>query len=415
MKKREVWKVLVLFLLMGLAGCGENARESAGGKIESNNMEHDKEREELTLWSYYETTAQKNGLDKLVREYNASQDKYEVSWEYVPMADFIRNLTFSQSGNNLPDLVLVDNPDIGSLIKIGLLADITDGLKGNVTVVDYYPEVWKFADENGRYYGVPFCCNNTAIIYNRKMFEEKNLQIPETWEEFQQAAATLTNEDCYGFAMCAVGGEQGAFQFMPWMLAAGANTKDMTNEKGKEAFLLMDYLLQMKCMPNDCMNWSQNDLARSFIAGEVAMMENGPWALAALEESGMDYGIFRFPAHSDAGVVLGGEVLAAIEGKHVDGAVSFISYYNRDEVMEDICQITGNIPPRKKLAGQFGDRNDNYRVFVEQMPDGISRKSVKDWKKICSALSDSLNKMFGSEEGVEQIWQDYVKNMERGM
>ena len=137
MKKREVWKVLVLFLLMGLAGCGENARESAGGKIESNNMEHDKEREELTLWSYYETTAQKNGLDKLVREYNASQDKYEVSWEYVPMADFIRNLTFSQSGNNLPDLVLVDNPDIGSLIKIGLLADITDGLKGNVTVEEF--------------------------------------------------------------------------------------------------------------------------------------------------------------------------------------------------------------------------------------------------------------------------------------
>lgn len=411
MKKRGIWKIVAACLMMGLIGCGGDAEknhEKAG--------HDDGEREELTLWSYYETEAQREGLDRLVMGYNESQERYRVTWEYVPMTDFIKNLSFSQPDSNRPDMALVDNPDMESLIKIGLLADITDEIKENVSMEGYYPEVWKFVDEGSRYYGIPFCCNNTAIIYNRKVFEQKKLEIPTTWEEFQDAAAALTEERSrYGFGMSAISGEQGAFQFMPWMLAAGVDTGNMADEKGREAFYLLDGLLQAKSMPNDCMNWSQNDLTRSFIAGEVAMMENGPWALAALTAAGMDFGIFPFPAHTTGGVVLGGEALAAIEGGNVEGAVSFMDYYNQKEVMEDICQRSGNIPPKRELAEKFGERNETYRVFVEQMPDGISRESVKDWKKVCGALSDSLKKMFGSEEDIGLIWQEYVKGIEGEM
>lgn len=405
MKKREIWKLVILFMLMGLMGCGGNANVNQ----ERSQADKKKDPEELMLWSYYETAAQKEGLDKLVREYNESQEEYKVSWEYVPMADFIRNLSISQSDHDLPDMILVDNPDMASLIKIGLLADITDELKENISIEDYYTEVWKSVDDSGRYYGVPFCCNNTAIIYNKKMFREKNLQIPTTWEDFKNVAAALTEEDCYGFAMSALGGEQGAFQFMPWLLAAGADTEHMADDKLIESFRMIYEMIQAKSIPNDCMNWTQNDLTRSFTTGKIAMMENGPWALAELEESEIDYGIFEFPSYVSTGVVLGGEVLAVVEGMNVDGAVSFISYYNRKEVMEDICRITGNIPPKTELAKTFKGADSDYQVFVEQMERGVNRKSIKNWKKVCNALSDSLNKMFGSEESIEEIWREYVE------
>lgn len=409
MKKRDVWKLFVLFLLMGLLGCGSKADESSEKHKESK----EQNRQELTLWSYYETKAQKEGLDKLVKEFNESQEDYKISWEYVPMADFIKTLSFSQSEDNLPDLILVDNPDMGSLIKIGMLSDITEQLQETVSTWDYYPEVWKFAEDEGRCYGVPFCCNNTAIIYNKQMFDEKDLEIPTTWEEFKETAAALTSEGCYGFAMSAVSGEQGAFQFMPWILATGADTEHMTDDNVREAFRLINNLLKEKSMPNDCMNWSQNDLAKTFAAGEVAMMENGPWVLAELDESGIDYGIFQFPANVTTGVVLGGENLAVVAGMNVEGAVSFINYYNKKEVMENICRITGNIPPKVELAESYGRSNPAYQVFVEQMKHGVCRNSIKDWKKVCNALSDSLNKMFGSEESIDEIWEEYVESVEK--
>lgn len=409
MKKRNVFKLFVLLLMMGLAGCGGNSNENQDIK----ERKKEQKRAELTLWSYYETKAQQEGLDKLVRTFNESQEEYQISWEYVPMADFVKNLLFSQSADNLPDIVLADNPDMGSLININLLADITEELEDSVNMDDYYDEVWKSVENRGRYYGVPFCCNNTAIIYNKQMFRQKNLQIPKTWDEFKKVAAALTEEgECYGFAMSAVSGEQGAFQFMPWMLATGADVGQMADDKFKEAFRLMDDLLKEKSMPNDCLNWSQNDLTISFMAGEVAMMENGPWSLAALEKSGIEYGIFQFPSNETMGVVLGGENLAAVEGKNVKGAVSFINYYNRKEVMQEICQITGNIPPKPELAEYFGKENPIYQVFVEQMKYGICRRSINDWKKVSNAISDSLNKIFGSDKEVNEIWQMYVQQIE---
>lgn len=410
MKKRNMCRLVILFFMMGIMGCGGKSDEN----LTETKSVKDEERQELVLWSYYETEAQRKGLDKLVEGFNESQKKYKISWEYVPMADFIRMLSFSQSGENLPDLALADNPDIISLIKVGMLADITEQLAETVSVEDYYTEVWKSVEYNGRYYGVPFCCNNTAIIYNKQMFRKKNLEIPTTWDEFKEITAVLTEEgSCYGFAMSAVSGEQGAFQFMPWMFAAGADADHMADSSCKDAFLLIDELLKKKYMPNDCLNWSQNDLTRSFLEKNTAMIENGPWAMAELEESGIEYGIFEFPTHTSQGVVIGGEVLAAVKGKNVEGAVSFINYYNGKEVMEEICQITRNIPPKVELAESFGQRNPQYQVFVRQMEDGISRKSIKEWKKVCNALSDSLNKMFGSEENVEEIWQQYVKDIER--
>lgn len=409
MKKRYGWKFLIFMFLMGLMGCGR-------GKIQEPKKEDIQKTEKLVLWSYYETKAQQEGLNKLIRKFNESQKEYEISWEYIPMAEFTKSLSFSHVPEELPDLVLVDNPDMESLIKIDLLADITGDLKGRISVEEYYPEVWKSVEYQGSYYGVPFSCNNAAIIYNKRMFQECGIKEPVTWTDFKEAAAELTcsrEKTCYGFAMSAVGGEQGAFQFMPWILATGADTEDLTEKKVKDAFKLVHQLLSENNMPNDCLNWSQNDLTRSFVAGEVAMIENGPWALPEIEKSGIEYGIIKFPVYATQGVVLGGENLAAVNGKNIEGAIAFIDFYNQKDIMEEICQITRNIPPKMELAEIYGRNNPNYQVFIDQMEHGISRSTVKNWKSVCRAISSSLNRMFGSDYTIEEVWQGYVSDIEQ--
>ena len=326
------------------------------------------------------------------------------------MADFTKKLTFSESRDDFPDLVLVDNPDMESLIKIGLLADLTESLEGKISKEEYYKEVWKSVEYQGRYYGVPFCCNNTAIIYNKQMFREKRLKVPATWSDFKHVALELTkggSKAHYGFAMSAASGEQAAFQFMPWILSTGIDIEELSDERVMDAFLLIDQLLKDKSMPNDCMNWSQNDVTRSFLAGRVAMIENGPWALPEIENSGIDYGIFEIPAYACQGIVIGGENLVAVKGKNLEGAMAFIDYYNQEEVMQEICQITRNIPPKQELAKTFGEKNPDYQVFINQMERGISRSSINNWKSVCRAISESLNKMFGSEYHIQQIWHQY--------
>ena len=105
---------------------------------------------------------------------------------------------------------------------------------------------------------------------------------------------------------------------------------------------------------------------------------------------------------------MGGENLAVIQGKNVDGAIAFMDYYNQDDVMGEISEIMWNIPPKKELAKAYGKRNENMEVFVSQMEEGTSRTSVPNWKEVRIALSESLYQSFGSEFSAEDIWKGYI-------
>ena len=400
MRRKSIYRLAVIFMLL-LCGCSSAKEQKAEAPI----------REELVLWSYYETDAQCQGLDKLVAEFNASQWDYRMSWKYVPMSEFVKELTIAVSDSTLPDIVLVDNPDMTGLVNSGFLEDITEELGEDIAEKGYYEEVQMAVEFDEKVYGVPFCCNNTAIIYNKEMLEAAGVTPPQTWEEFEAAAKALTvkgEEGHYGFAMSAAAGEQGAFQFMPWLLSTGATGENLSDPRAREAFSLINGLVKENSIPNDCMNWSQTDITKIFIDGRAAMMENGPWALPELEKSGIDYGICSFPVHTSQGVVVGGESLAVLKGKNADGAVEFIDFYRQEEVMKEISSIMGNVSPVRSVAEKFAEENFKYRVFVEQMEYAVSRKSIKDWKNVCKVLSDSLYQLFGGNQPIEEIWQNYI-------
>ena len=404
MKKRFFVNTILILFVLGITGCAKEPPK-----------EEKKQKQELLLWSYYETEAQKEGLDRLVNGFNNSQRIYQISWEYVPMVDFVKRLSIALSSDSLPDLVLLDNSDMESLIKSEMLEDITDPLQSRVFVDNYYKEVWDSVEYNGRYYGVPFGCNNTVIIYNRQMFRQAGVNVPVTWDEFRKAAKALTKtegESHYGFAMSAFSGEQGASQFMPWIFATGATAENLADERAVAAFELLEDLLESGCMPHDCMNWSQNDLTRVFVERKVAMIENISGALPEIEASGIDYGIFSFPSYVTQGVVIGGESLAVIQGKDVDGAIAFMDYYNQEEVMEEISEIMWNIPPKKELAEAYAEKNEDMRAFVSQMEEGVSKASIPQWREVRSALSESLYQSFGSSNPAEEIWEEYLAKIE---
>ena len=99
MSRQFLQMIMTISCVLLLCGCGSRPVQSmdtaeAGGQ-----------REKLLLWSYYETEAQKAGLDYLIEEFNQSQTQYELCWEYVPMQDYVKRLSAVVSEQNLPDLV----------------------------------------------------------------------------------------------------------------------------------------------------------------------------------------------------------------------------------------------------------------------------------------------------------------------
>lgn len=387
---RSFWGKAVVIACLLLAGCGREASEE---------KPEESEREKIVLWSYYETEAQHDALDELIRGFNLDQEQYEASWEYVPMTEFSKKLTMAYTEQALPDLVLIDNPDMPVCIKMGLFEDITEFLEGLQVQENYYPDLLQTAAADGRMYGIPAVCNNVALIYNRQYLEEAGVEPPGTREELLEAAGKLTTEERKGFLMSGMDGEQGAFQILPWILSTGEPADGLGGEGTKEALSFLYGLMEDGYMTYNCVNLSQTDVARVFINGEAAMMENGPWIFPMLEEAGIDYGVSPLPTGESGCVIAGGENFGILKGKNLEGAKLFLEYYNKDAVMRKFCEETCTLPAKTgvRMREQTG-----MQVIEAQMEGAVVRSRIPSWNRTSEELTEAFYRMTVGEITPEQ-------------
>lgn len=391
--------LLAVMIVIGQSGCA--IVSDRGEKEETTG------RTELVLWTYYETEMQKKSMDELAAGFNKSQEEYYLTWEYHgPVTEFNKKLAIGITQNQLPDMVILDNPDMPLYISMDKLEDMTDVIAGLDDLDQYFPAAMESVKYGEKYYGLPFCCNNIVLVYNKDMLAEKGIGVPETWEELRDAAADLTDASHYGFAMSAIDGEQGVFQFGTLMLSAGDSLEQAGGTGTLEAFRFVRDLTEQGWMSRDCVNWSQNDVARIFIEGKCAMMENGPWVFPALDESDINYGIAVFPAIGQSRGFLGGENIAVIKGKNIEGCEAFLQYYSKPDTMLNINLCASSLPPRMDAALLFLKAKPQYAVILEQMEHCISRTSVDNWSELSEQLSDAQYRIMIGESTPEQVCEE---------
>lgn len=387
MKMKRVYTLISLIFVIILSGCAKDNR------IETAKIED--ARKKIVIWSYYETEAQQDGLDWLVDGFNESQNEYEASWEYVPMTDFTKKLTMAYTEESLPDIALLDNPNMMSCIQMGMCEDITEFLDGLDVDQLYYPVTLETVTYAGKKYGLPAICNNLALIYNKKILDSENITPPQTWEELETAAKELTNDTTKGFLISAMEGEQGAFQLLPWILSTGEKTDNIGGDGTEKAFTYLDGLMKNGYMTSNCVNLSQTDVARAFINGETAMMANGPWVLTMLDESGIDYGIAEMPVDQRRCAIIGGEDFTIMKGKNVEGAEQFFKYYDQNEIMQEFCKRTTGIPAKMNVGGE---ELENMTIFRAQMEDAVVRSSIPQWRMLSDAIPEAFYEMVSGKE-----------------
>lgn len=399
---KKILSAVLLLCLLGFQGC---AAAEAGREEEEAET-----KKEIVLWTYYETNMQKASMDELVSGFNESQEEYHLTWEYHgPVTEFNKRLAIAITQNQLPDMVILDNPDMATYIEMDKLEDITEHIKDIEELRQYFPSAMKSVTAEDRYYGLPFCCNNVALIYNKDILKGAGIRVPQTWEELKRAAKELSAPGRYGFAMSAIDGEQGAFQFGAFMLSAGDSLEQAGGRGTLNAFRFIKDMVDNGWMSRDCVNWSQNDVARTFINGECAMMENGPWVFPALDESGVNYGVAAFPAGKEQTGLLGGEDIAVLKGKDVKGSIAFLKYYSQTSTMLNANLMANSLPPRQDVAELSLKVNPGYRVILSQMGDCISRTDCGSWSELSAKLSDGQYRVITGESTPEEVCEEIKK------
>lgn len=146
---KERYQKIAALLLVGvmaggtLAGCGGSSADS-GDAGESSSSSSSGEAAEVTLWHYFEHEA--GDLEAVVDKYNESQDAIHVTCTYVSREELMNQYTIGAVSGELPDIGMVDSPDMASYISLGVFEDITEDLESWEDLEQFYsgrwPAVW---------------------------------------------------------------------------------------------------------------------------------------------------------------------------------------------------------------------------------------------------------------------------------
>ena len=369
------------------------------------------DKKEVVIWDYFETDAQKQMMQSLIDEFNASQDEYEASHVYVPFADYEKQLTLGIASGELPDLVILDGCGMASFIQLGLFGDISDA---DINWDEYMEGPMESTMLDGKHYGIPFATNCTALFYNKDLFDAAGIDYPDentTWDEFHEMAKALTKDGVSGFGNAATNTDEGTFQCLQWLYTAGGSYTDI--EDGVDAYKLMQEMIEDGSWTKECVNWTQSDVNNNFMAGNLAMQQNGPWQIPGIEANAPDlnYGVTVLPkkdADSEqATSILGGENMGVVNKDDTSGAEAFLKYYDQTDVMVDAMKQYGSYPPKTEAAkDSYWIDDPIQKAFLTQIDTSIPRGPSAAWPSYSSAIQTGFQEVMTSAKTPEQAAKD---------
>ncbi|HJB00613.1 MAG TPA: ABC transporter substrate-binding protein [Candidatus Mediterraneibacter merdavium] len=371
-----------------LAGCG-----SSGGSDDTSGSDNGTEAsaEDVTIWYYWETEGHQVALDKVIEDYNNSQDTYEVTAKYVPFADFKKQLSIGASADELPDIAILDSPDHASYATMGIFEDLT----GKFDVDTYYEGAVDSCTLDGTLYGVPFGVNCLGLYYNEDLLNAAGCSVPTTWDELMETAKAVTTDSVSGLAFCSVQNEEGTFNFTPWLWSTGASSYEIDSEGGIRALAYAKELIDSGVMSKECTNWTQGDVMNQFIAGNVAMMVNGPWQIPTMQSEAPDlnWKVTLIPKDTEYASCLGGENYAVVKGGNTEGALDFLEYATEEEQVKYMMDAFGYISADQTIAESQFEADSPYQPFVEELQYAQARGPLADWPSVSDAISLAFNEV----------------------
>ncbi|MFD2795471.1 ABC transporter substrate-binding protein [Promicromonospora vindobonensis] len=383
--------VTAAVLAGSLSACGSASDDGAGGGPE-----------EVTFWGSWSGDQAKQ-LQKQADAFNAAQDEYEVT--YVGQELVEEKLLTALASGSVPDVVLWDRYSTPLYVPKNALAPIDEYLEADgVDVTQFYDQAMGELVVDGGTYGLPLLVDNRSLFYNTDLLKAADVEPPTDWTSLQAAAEAATEEEggklsIAGFAL----DDPGLFNI--WLKQAGGQmfgddgaTTAFNSPEGLEVLEFWQDLLDAGVYEPGF-----GEGVDSFAEGKLALKYDGPWALTALDEADVSYGIVQPPVGpaGDQGAGMGGFGLVIPEGaQNPDGAWEFMKWWTTEPANSvDFAKISGWIPANIEAANdEYFTQDDRYQAFIETMEYAEVRSNIPGASDVeGKALIPALEKFLSGE------------------
>jgi multiple sugar transport system substrate-binding protein len=363
---------------------------------------------------YFNVQSQITELNDLQKEFETANPDIKLHFTYVPFGELVSRTLQMAAVHKPPAISAVDNPDVLRVAKAGILKDISAEVAKIKLWDDVYPGPKAAVTDGSKVYGVPVGSNSLALYYNKKLLSAGGVTTPpQTWEQLTDTASKTTKSPVYGIAFSAVNTEEATWQWEPFLWSNGGSLSDLGSKNALVALELWVDWVKKGYASKDVVNWNQGDVPNEFISGRAATMVMGPWQLANVKKSGVDYGIVTIPVPKEGGkpvVPLGGEVWCVLKGdpKVEEAAVKFIEFTQEPDRLRKICDTLNYISSVRSVAKQQGEANPELQPFVDQMATARARsqEGKAKYPEISLAARTAIQRALTGQSSAEEALKD---------
>lgn len=339
----------------------------------------------LSEIDYFTAGGSDTAMKWYIKKFEDAHPGWKVKREAVPFANLITKVLQDASAQNMPSIVMLDNPNVPEVAATGQLRQF-DKLPG-FTTEGYYPGDMKECQYQKHYYCYPIGTNSVAIFYNKKMLADAGVKPPKTWQELVTAAQKLTKGNVHGIAFDATADEQSTWQLEPFLWTNGAEITKVNTPQAVQALQLWETMVKNGSASKRVLQLGQSpDLAQELIKNRAAMIENGPWIFPLLDDAGLkynvDYGIVPIPVRVPGQTVrvpLGGETFtlgASGTDEQQKMAWEFVKGMQDPDTMLHITKLMYYLPTKPSVTEKLLKEGPKYQVFADETLHARARTEV---------------------------------------
>jgi multiple sugar transport system substrate-binding protein len=319
-----------------------------------------------------------------------------VEQQSVPAAQVMTKALRMASSKSLPDIVQFDASEMPTFAEAGGLIDL--GTLG-LSTRDIPRGIVDFGSYKGTYYGAARSVNTLALFYNKDVLRQAGVSVPTTWDELRASAKKLTRGKRYGLALSAGGAEDGVFQFLPFMWSNGGDERRLDGPRVVQALDFWKSLLKDGSLSKSTVSWTQADVNDQFMAGNAAMMINGPWQVETLNtDKSLHWGIARIPVpRAGAASVgpLGGAVLTVPntgDAGRERMAGRIVACLSSEQEQLTYALNSWMVPANEKAAAVWRQRVPELQALAGQVAAARSRTAElgAGWSSVSLALQSAF-------------------------
>ena len=372
---------------LAAAGCSSSGSggSSSGGKTT------------ITELDYFTTGGSNTAVNWYNQQFEKAHPEVTVKREVVPFANLITKVLQEASAGDLPNVVMLDNPNVPQVAATGQLKPLNS--EPGFTASGYVPGAISKCTYQGKQYCYPIGTNTVGIFYNKAMLAAKHLSPPTTWAELQSDAKALTSGNTYGIAFDATADEQSTWQLEPFFWSQGGNLDDVSTPAFQNSLQLWVNMVKDGSASKSVLQWGQApDLTEQLVNKTAAMIEDGPWIFLTLNAAGwkynQQYGIVPIPTKTAGSTVvtpLGGETWNlgnSGSSQQQTLAWDWINGTQTAATMQHFTSLMYYLPTKPSVIAQYLKGGPQYTVFAKETETSRSRTTEygANYPKVSQAI-----------------------------